>query len=82
LCKAIGAEVFYTHIRSKAVHEFALLPPLALVHSSSLADPTSYAETVIIHDKEWTLVNLEKVVDDFRWHLDALSEERLDAQAT
>jgi hypothetical protein len=82
LCKAIGAEVFYTHIRSKAVHEFALLPPLALVHSSALADPTSYVETVIIDDKEWTLVNLEKVVADFRSHLDALSEERLDAQAT
>jgi hypothetical protein len=70
LCQAIGAEVFYTHIRSKAVHEFALLPPLALAHSSDLADPAAYVETVMIDGKEWTLVNLEKVVADFRSHLD------------
>ena len=74
LCQAIGAEIFYTHIRSKAVHEFALLPPLALAHSSSLADPTAYVETVVISGKEWTLVNLEKVVADFRSHLDTLGE--------
>jgi hypothetical protein len=72
LCQAIGAEVFYSQVRCKAVHEFALSPPFALSHSSGLADRTAITEQVIRHGTQWTLLNLERVVEEFTRHLDLL----------
>jgi hypothetical protein len=72
LCKAIEPDVFYTHVRCKAVHEFALLPPLALAHSSHFSDTTAYVKSAWIDGAEWTVVNLEAILADFRSHLDTL----------
>jgi hypothetical protein len=82
LCQALGAEVFYSKIRSKAVHEFALAPPLALAHASRLTDPTAYVETVTRDGQELLLVNLEKLVADFRAHLDTLEASEPGSRAT
>jgi len=72
LCQELGAEIFYTHVRSKAVHEFALRPPLALSRSTGMQDKNAYCETVSMDGAEWTLVNLERVLADFRTHLGSI----------
>lgn len=74
MCKAIGAEVYYSHIRCKAVHEFAVLPPFALAHSAALSNPSAYTETRTCEGKQWTLINVERVLADFRSHLDSLEK--------
>lgn len=74
LCKVIRPEDFYEHIRNKAIHEFNVLPPFAFAHQGQLQDPTAYVEAVRIGGQQWTLVNVEKVVEDFRAHLDSLGK--------
>src|SRR5262245_52052601 len=82
LCQGIGAETFYSQVRCKAVHEFALAPPLALAHSRMLQDPSAFVESVTKDGRQWTLVNLQRVVAEFVRHLDALDAVGDDARAT
>ena len=74
MCRAIGAEMFYSHIRNKAVHEFAVLPPFGLAHSNDLSDPSAHTESRLIDGKQWILINVERVLADFRSHLDSLDQ--------
>jgi hypothetical protein len=49
LCADLGAEMFYTHIRCAAIHEFATKPPLALAHDYLMGG--SYVRS------QWLMVN-------------------------
>ena len=73
LCLALGAEVFYAHIRNAAIHEFAPRPPIALAHESELMG--QYAETRELNGEHWTVLNVDKIVTDFKHHLDKLTAE-------
>ncbi len=70
LCQSIGAEVFYSHIRNAGIHEFAPRPPLALARNAEL--PGQYCEMREMDGAEWTVVNVDRIVDDFLAHLDQL----------
>jgi hypothetical protein len=69
-CKALGAEVFYSHIRCSGIHEFAPRPPVAAVPDNELAG--GYAVTRDIDGRQWTLFNVDRFVDDFLRHLDEI----------
>jgi hypothetical protein len=68
LCQSIGAEVFYAHIRNAGIHEFAPRPPFALAPDSALGG--KYCETRELNGAEWTVVNADRIVNDFLAHLD------------
>ena len=71
LCRAIGAEVFYSNVRCAGIHEFAPRPPIALAASAELGG--KYAETrQDEHGAAWVLLNADLVVQDFLEHLDKL----------
>ena len=71
LCLALGAEVFYAHIRNAAIHEFAPRPPFALAHKTELG--IQYTETRELNGENWTVLNVDKIVSDFKSHLDSLA---------
>lgn len=72
LCQSVGAEVFYSHIRNAGIHEFAPRPPFALAPNEELHG--QYCETREMDGTEWTVVNADRIVDDFLAHLDQLQK--------
>ena len=69
LCRAVGAEVFYSNVRCAAIHEFAPRPPFALAPDSELRG--SYAETRNDENgAQWIFLNADLVVRDFLRHLE------------
>jgi hypothetical protein len=72
LCESIGAEVFYSHIRNAGIHEFAPRPPFALAPNSALGG--EYCETRELNGAEWTIINADRIVNDFLAHLDQLAK--------
>lgn len=71
LCAALGAEAFYAHIRCAAIHEFAPRPPLALAPDAELQG--RYTDTRELEGQHWTLLNADRLVDEFLRHLDRIS---------
>jgi hypothetical protein len=64
LCAAIGnSETFYTHFRSKAIHEFNTLPPFALETTKAPSAP------YIREDHGYKIFNVDRFISDFRRHL-------------
>jgi hypothetical protein len=72
LCESLDAEMFYKYLRCKAIHEFALKPPLALAHSDEFDDENSFTEKKEIDGEEWIFLNVDRLVKDFLAHLDTL----------
>lgn len=76
LCQAlgggmIGAEVFYDNFRVKAAHEFNVNPPYGLSRSEPMKG--AYAEKLLVETHERTVLNIDRLTDDFLKHLDAIS---------
>lgn len=74
LCKSLGADLFYTHLRCKAVHEFALKPPLTLAHSQGFDDENSYVEPIEIDKKKYKCLNVDKLAKDFLEHIENIKK--------
>jgi hypothetical protein len=72
LCKELGGKTFYDNFRVKAAHEFAVNPPFGLGRDADMKGV--YVEKVLDEGKgEWTILNIDKLTDDFLRHLDAIS---------
>jgi hypothetical protein len=69
LCTELGAEAFYAHFRSCAIHEFAPRPPFSLAHGGA----GEYVSTEPHEGQEWSILNVDRLVADFKQHLDSLS---------
>jgi len=70
MCKQLGAEVFYEYFRNSSIHEFAPRPPFALGSTKSLGQ--AYVGRWKIENREWTLLNIDRLVADFLQHLGKL----------
>jgi hypothetical protein len=68
LCAAVGAEIFYAKYRCKAVHEFGLADGFAIGRESGLAG--KYADTQSINGKDYLILNIDRLVQDFLAHID------------
>jgi hypothetical protein len=73
-CTALGAEIFYSHIRNAAIHEFAPRPPIAVAHDEKLHG--KYTHTLERGGQQWTVFNVDRFVSDFIRHLDSVSSSR------
>ncbi len=69
-----GAEFFYTHLRNKAMHEFAPKPPLALAHNAMFDNTNPYVKIKPSDGQTLICLNVDKLIDDFLGHLS--SEEQ------
>jgi hypothetical protein len=74
LCREVGAENFYEHFRNKAVHEFAPLPPYALSDNRSMHGKYCFDE--VINGHVWRVMNVDRLIDDFKSHLDWLANQQ------
>lgn len=74
LCKSLRADLFYTHIRCKAVHEFALKAPLALAHSQEFTDENSYVELIEINKIKYKCLNVDRLTKDFLEHIEKIKK--------
>ncbi|MDO9579803.1 MAG: hypothetical protein Q7J06_04450 [Bacteroidales bacterium] len=72
LDKSIGFMMFYKHLRNKAVHEFAIKPPLGLAHSQFFDNENDYKKEEEIDGQKWTFLNVYRLTKDFLEHLDSL----------
>jgi hypothetical protein len=75
LCTALGggekgAQTFYDNFRVKAAHEFAANPPFGIGREAEMKGV--YVEEVIVGKEKWTLLNIDRLADDFLKHLDAI----------
>lgn len=73
-CVALGAEVFYSHIRCASIHEFAPRPPVALAHTEQLHG--EYSDTREVGGQQWTVFNVDRFVSDFMRHLDEIAPSK------
>jgi hypothetical protein len=69
LCTELGAETFYAHFRSCAIHEFAPRPPFGVAHGGA----GEYVATRDDAGEQWSFLNVDRLVADFLMHLDSLS---------
>ncbi len=74
LCKALGAEVFYSKYRCAAVHEFNLKPGFAIGRASSMSG--AYADTRTLKEtgQEIIVLNIDRLVRDFIAHVRSLEQ--------
>jgi len=72
LCAALGAEVFYSKYRNKAVHEFGIGKGFAIALRNEIGD--AYVDQVAdkITHEELTGLNIERLVEDFLAHIQSL----------
>ena len=75
LCSAIGADLFYSNLRNKAVHEFAPSPPLALAHKEAFREAGIYSDKRVLEGKEWVTLNVDRLSEDFLNHLDTIQKK-------
>lgn len=75
LCAELGAESFYSHFRSAAVHEFAPRPPFALAHDSELDG--DYLVSREDSNTTWSILNVDRLVQDFLQHLSVIERNEL-----
>ena len=68
---ALGAEVFYSHIRCASIHEFAPRPPIGLAHTEELRG--QYSGIWEGGGQQWTMFNVDRFVSDFMRHLDEIA---------
>ena len=71
LCTELGAETFYAHFRSCAIHEFAPRPPFAVGHGGA-GEYLSHSEA---EGRQWSVLNVDRLVADFLAHLDTVAKE-------
>jgi hypothetical protein len=67
--KEIGFIMISKHLRNKAIHKFAILPPLGLAHSDYFSDPNDYKIEKEIEHQNWTFLNVDRLTKDFLDHL-------------
>jgi hypothetical protein len=72
LDKEFGFMMVHRNLRNKAVHEFAVKPPLALAHRHHFTDGNTYKEIKKIGDQEWTFLNVDRLTEEFLRHLDKI----------
>jgi hypothetical protein len=68
LCAELGAETFYAHFRSCGIHEFAPRPPFGVAHGG----PSEYVSNREEGGMQWSFLNVDRLVADFKAHLDSL----------
>ena len=72
LCRALGAEVFYSKYRCAAVHEFNLKPGFAIGRDSGMDGQFAGTQVVKATGQELTILNIDRVVEAFLAHVRAL----------
>ena len=72
LCASLGAEVFFSNYRCKAVHEFGLKEGFAIGRDSGLHG--AYVDTQLVTDlnRQNTVLNIDRLVQGFLTHLEGL----------
>jgi hypothetical protein len=72
LSASLGAEVFYTKYRCAAVHELGIKSPYGIGRDSGMGG--SYVERQVLSDlnQEITMLNIDRLVQDFLGHLEQL----------
>lgn len=73
LCSTLGAGLFYDNLRNKAIHEFAVLPPLALKHEEYFEDKDTYADIINYNGTDFICLNIDRLTRDFLQHLEDIS---------
>lgn len=74
LDESIGFQLFWRHLRNKAVHEFAIKPPLALAHKHEFPNESDYKIEKEIEGQNWILLNIDKLTYDFLEHLSIIKK--------
>jgi hypothetical protein len=74
LCKALGAEVFYTKYRCGAVHEFNLKDGFAIGRDSGMSGAYSGSQVIKETGQQITILNIDRLVNDFLAHVGSLEQ--------
>lgn len=74
LCKALGAEVFYSKYRCGAVHEFNLKDGFGIGRDSGMLGAYSGTQTIKDTGQEVTILNIDRLVIDFLAHVRSLEK--------
>ena len=72
MCKALGAQIFYEHIRCSIIHEFGPRPPVALGHERHDKLKGNYVGSITHDGQQYTLFNVDRFIGDFMRHLDSI----------
>jgi hypothetical protein len=75
LCAAIGAEKFYISYRCAAVHEFGLKPGFAIGRGFGLGGKYLETQNVPESGDVVTVLNIDRLVNDFLSHVEHLLVE-------
>jgi hypothetical protein len=74
LDKSIGFLMLSKNLRNKAIHEFAIKPPLGLAHSQFFDKENDYKKETEIDGQKWIFLNVDKLIKDFLKHLDEIKK--------
>jgi hypothetical protein len=75
LCKALGAEIFYSKYRCGAVHEFNLKAGFGIARDSRMDGAYVGTQTIKETGEELTVLNIDRLVADFIRHVSNLEAE-------
>ena len=74
LDKSIGFDLIWKNLRNKAVHEFAIKPPLGLAQSQQFDNKNDYKVEKEIDGQTWIFLNVDKLTSDFLEHLESIKK--------
>jgi hypothetical protein len=74
--ESIGFIMISKHLRNKAVHKFAILPPLGLAHSDYFPNESDYKIEKEIEGQKWIFLNIDRLTKDFLEHLEKIKNAK------
>jgi hypothetical protein len=72
LSEALGAKIFYKHDRCAAIHEFGLGNGYAIGLNDGMSGEYVAKQKIIETGQILTILNIERLTDDFLRHIDSL----------